>query len=538
MYSVVLADTFKRWQTLKGNKALLCTGTDEHGMKIQRAAALEDMAPKQFCDINSDKFKVLAEKVQMDNDFFVRTTDADHADAVRHFWFLLRERGYIYEARHEGWYCVSDECFYPEGLVEKRIEPMTGKAIMASVETGSAVEWTEEKTYHFRMTALRDRLLAFYEENPEWVVPAARMSEVTYWVKNHLEDLSISRPVSRLEWGIRVPDDPSQTIYVWVDALINYITKAGFPGWAPGQEHTGGWPADLHIIGKDILRFHCVYWPALLMALGLPLPKRILSHAHWTLGRKKMSKSIGNVVNPYFAIDRWGVDTMRYYMIHDGGVAHDADYGNQMIVDRYKNGLQWGLGNLLGRITRPKLWNVGEAVQNARGSSPPSFVEEEGEIWKAQREMLGTLPGRVSARMDALDPGAALREIMSAVYLVRPAPPRCVLSQQGLLLTSLETNKFVQETEPWKQAKMAGDESKAKVMQTVYLAAESLRKVGILLQPFMPNKAAELLDVLGVDESVRGFVHAAEPDFTYGVPKISPGKSADDALFPPLAVED
>ncbi|MDA4133618.1 MAG: class I tRNA ligase family protein, partial [Thaumarchaeota archaeon] len=297
-----------------------------------------------------------------------------------------------------------------------------GKATMASIETGNAVEWTEEKTYHFRMTALRDRLLAFYEENPGWVVPATRMSEVVYWVKNHLEDLSISRPVSRLEWGIRVPDDPSQTIYVWVDALINYLTKAGFPGWAPGQEHEGGWPADLHIIGKDILRFHCVYWPALLMALDLPLPRRILSHAHWTLGRKKMSKSIGNVVNPYFAIDRWGVDTMRYYMIHDGGIAHDADYGNQMIVDRYKNGLQWGIGNLLGRVTRSKVWNVSEAVQNARGSSLPSFAEEEGKIWKAQREMLGTLPGRVSARMDALDPGAALREIMSAVYLVRPLP--------------------------------------------------------------------------------------------------------------------
>ncbi|KAF3358337.1 hypothetical protein VdG1_05413 [Verticillium dahliae VDG1] len=212
---------------------------------------------------------------------------------------------------------------------------------MASIATGSEVEWTEEKNYHFRMKAMRDRLL--------------------HWVRHNLEDLSISRPVTRLDWGIRVPDDPSQTIYVWVDALINYLTKAGFPAWAPGDEHRGGWPADVHVIGKDIVRFHGVYWPALLLAVGLPPPKQLLSHAHWTLGKKKMSKSVGNVVNPFQAIERWDLDTMRYVMLRDGGLENDADYENRFIFARYEKDLQWTLGNALSRITRSTKWHVADA---------------------------------------------------------------------------------------------------------------------------------------------------------------------------------
>jgi methionyl-tRNA synthetase len=426
MYTTVLADVFKRWQTLLGNRAILCTGTDEHGMKIQQAASLADMEPKLFCDENAEKFEELAQLSRVDYDRFIRTTDRDHVQAVEHFWFMLQERGLIYETKHEGWYSVSDECFYPESQLVKHQDPFTGVVYMASAETKNKVEWVEEKNYVFRMTALKDRLLDFYEKNPGWIEPAYRMNEVVDWVKNHLEDLSISRPVQRLSWGIRVPGDPSQTIYVWVDALINYLTAAGFPGRAPEESHKGGWPADLHIVGKDILRFHCVYWPALLMAVDLPLPKKVLVHSHWTLNKRKMSKSVGNVVNPLYAINRWGIDTMRFYLLSEGGIADDADYSNSTLVVKYKKYLQWGLGNLLGRLTRPKVWNVRTIVENRFNTEAASRPEISQQLRRATAEFenaLRDLPSTVAGRMEGHNPVLAIRKILEMGTQVRRALP-------------------------------------------------------------------------------------------------------------------
>jgi methionyl-tRNA synthetase len=411
---MVLTDILKRWQVLKGREAILCTGTDEHGMKIQQAALKAGIEPSELCDETSEIFKSLAKRAELSNDHFVRTTEQAHKDAVQHAWFMLQERGYIYESKHEGWYCVSDETFYPESTIEKRLDPFTGRTFMASSETGKEVEWTSEANYHFRLSALKDRLLEFYKENPEWVVPASRMSDVVKWVSEGLEDLSISRPTDRLTWGIPVPGDDSQTIYVWLDALVNYITKAGYP-WAPGKESAGGWPADVHVIGKDIVRFHCIYWPAFLLALEIPLPKQVLTHAHWTLGRQKMAKSTGNVVNPFFALDRFGVDTMRYYLAHDGGISQDSDYGNHLIVERYKKGLQRGLGNLVSRITRPKGWSVRKAVTLASTGELP----KRNEISEAQMELIAGLREAVDAKFNELNPGAALHLIMNAVFEVR-----------------------------------------------------------------------------------------------------------------------
>ena len=422
MYSMVLADVFKRWQTLLGNRAILCTGTDEHGMKVQQAAALAEMDPKRFCDGNAERFEELAQLTNVDYDRFIRTTDRDHVQAVEHFWFLLRERGLIYETKHEGWYSVSDECFYPESQVFKHQDAFTGVVHMASVETKSKVEWVEEKNYCFRMTRLKDSLLAFYEQNPGWIEPAYRMNEVVQWVENHLEDLSISRPVQRLNWGIRVPDDPSHTIYVWVDALVNYLTAAGFPGWVPGEAHLGGWPADLHVVGKDILRFHCVYWPALLMALDLPLPKKVLVHSHWTLNKKKMSKSIGNVVNPLYAINRWGLDTTRFYLLSEGGIADDADYSNDTLVVKYKKYLQWGFGNLLSRLTRPKAWNVREVVGNAfreEGASRAQPSEQLQLVVAGFEDALAALAPAVAKQMEEHNPVVAIRKILEIGTRVR-----------------------------------------------------------------------------------------------------------------------
>jgi methionyl-tRNA synthetase len=425
MYTMVLADVIKRWQSLKGRKALLCTGTDEHGMKIQRAAHYQEMDPKPFCDIMSEKFKRLARETKISNDFFVRTTEPDHAEAVKRFWELLESKGHIYQKKHAGWYSVSDETFYPEGAVEKRRDPMTGKVAMASKETGNVVEWMEEPTYMFRMSDMKDKLLQFYAENPNWVEPQTKMNEVVAWVTNNLTDLSISRPRERLLWGIPVPKDASQTIYVWVDALINYITKAGFPNWALGREENGGWPADVQVIGKDILRFHAIYWPALLMAAGLPLPKRILCHAHWTMNRKKMSKSLGNVVDPFFALQRFGTDPMRFFFVYDGGIAKDSDYDNFIIMDRYNAFLRKGFGGLESRITRATKWNVRECVLKAQAGTHEDGIEPENlELILKQQVMVKEMVKKVKACMENLDARGALLAITNAVTEVsRRAPP-------------------------------------------------------------------------------------------------------------------
>ncbi|SPQ21147.1 e53744fe-579b-40b6-b3c5-155506e05da4 [Thermothielavioides terrestris] len=520
MYSMVLADVFKRWQTLLGNPAILCTGTDEHGMKVQQAAALAELPPKQFCDENAEKFEQLAQLSRIDYDRFIRTTDLDHVQAVEHFWFLLRERGFIYESKHEGWYSVSDECFYPESQLVRHMEPFTGAVYMASAETKNKVEWVEEKNYCFRMTDLKDRLLDFYEKNPGWIEPAYRMNEVVNWVKNHLSDLSISRPVQRLSWGIRVPDDPSQTIYVWVDALINYLTAAGYPSWPPGALHNGIWPANMHVVGKDILRFHCVYWPALLMALDLPLPKKVLVHSHWTLNKKKMSKSLGNVVNPVYAINRWGTDTVRFYLLFEGGIADDADYNNKTLVVKYKKYLQWGFGNLLGRVTRPKLWNVREIVVNSLSERAESRLQLSKPLQESAarfEEALANLAPTVARHMEEYNPVAAIRQIMEI---------------------GAQLNEFLTMTQPWSLVKSERPEDKVAAESVLFLVAEGLRISGILLQPFLPDKSARMLDILGVDEDKRTFGHAVmRCDPSYGSPKADPGHSRDDGLFPPL-IED
>jgi len=416
---MVLADVLKRWQKLKGERAILCTGTDEHGMKVQQAAQQQNMQPKALCDANSQTFRDLATAAKLDNDHFVRTTDPDHRAAVQYFWDRLVDSGYIYEKTHEGFYCVSDETYYPRDMITVVRNSMTGKVQHVSIETGNVVEWTEERNYHFRLTALRDQLLDFFARNPEWVTPPSRMAEVVDWVKNHLEDLSVSRPVSRLDWGIPVPGDESQTIYVWVDALVNYLTKAGYPLLPPGEEHKEGWPADVHVVGKDIVRFHCVYWPALLMAVGLPLPKRVLSHGHWLMDNRKMSKSVGNVVNPFFAIERYGVDTLRYFLMLRGVITNDPDYSNFHIVQAYKKGLQGGLGNLVSRVTKGRSWSVPDAVRNWQSQG---LVDGDGPMYQKQWQLVERVAALADESMAALAPPTALRHIMDVVFEVSFAP--------------------------------------------------------------------------------------------------------------------
>ncbi|KAM0433960.1 hypothetical protein ACHAPT_003904 [Fusarium lateritium] len=539
LYTMVLADVLKRWQQINGREALLCTGTDEHGMKIQQAAAKEGMPPKEFCDNNASKFRDLAQVANISHDFFIRTTDEDHKLVVEQFWLLLKTRAPeglgLYKGKHEGWYCVSDECFYPEDLVQPSVVPQTGRKIMASVETGNEVEWVTEDTWFFPLSKYKEKLLKFYDENPDWIQPAHRMNEVRNWVENHLEDLSITRPASRLSWGIKDPEDPSNTIYVWVDALINYLTKAGFGSqWQVNSADKGIWPADVQVVGKDIIRFHAVYWPALLMAVGLPLPKKIVCHNHWTMSNRKMSKSLGNVVNPFFAVQRWNLDPLRYFLMRNGSFKGDMSYANDFIIVAYEKELQANIGNLFNRISRNKTgrWSTLEAAEYAREGKFDNIAglaaqgSDQADLLSLE-PTLEAAPEKIRNEMDEINLSGALREVFE---LLR------------------ETNRFITDAAPWQMVKETGSDARVRLNWVIYRCAEALRIAGILLQPVMPTKAGELLDGLGVKPERRTVEFAAKgADVEYGVAPLQPQKLGDSgrkidprpdawaSLFPPVS---
>ena len=469
-------------------------------MKIQQAASNQDKDVREFCDEMCQPFKQLAKEADIDWTHFIRTSEPDHRFAVQHFWLLLKQRGMIYEKKHEGWYSVSDETFYPESTIQVALDPRTGRKFMASRETGKEVEKTSEWNYHFRLSDFKDRLLDFYAKHPMFVYPEARMKEVVREVSSGLTDLSVSRPRERLTWGIPVPDDESQTIYVWLDALINYLTKANYPFQVPGQEDSAGWPADVHVVGKDIVRFHCIYWPAFLMALDLPLPRQVLTHAHWTLGREKMSKSTGVSVNPFYAIKRFGTDTMRYYLTLDGGLKDDASYDNGYIIKRYTNMLRGGLGNLVTRITRGKGWTIREAIERYHDRPEGLHVDF--------REFLQSIPQLVKEDLARPDPGVGLMRIMKVIR---------------------ETNAYITHDAPWNLTEPTQADQKN---ACIYMCAESLRICGILLQPYMPGKMKQLLDTLGVSGDARSFNNTTfGSDADYGH---VPAWAAEKTLFPPL----
>ncbi|BCR91956.1 methionine--tRNA ligase MSM1 [Aspergillus chevalieri] len=497
-YTMVIADIIKRWRVLLGEKdAQLLTGTDEHGMKIQQAALAAGMDTQAFCDRNFKTFQALAKAAYIDNNHFIRTTDPAHRAAVQYFWEMLNHRGYIYTAKHEGWYSVSDETFYPPSQVQNSLDPSTGRKRMVSVETGKEVEWSSETNYHFRLTAFQDRLLELYKNN--FVTPGNYVPDIIKSVTTNLQDLSISRPVERLNWGIPVPGDGTQTIYVWLDALVNYLTKAGYP-FPPGQEGQFGWPADVHVVGKDIVRFHCVYWPAFLMALDLPLPRNVLVHGHWTMNHEKMSKSTGNVVNPFFAIDRFGVDTMRFFLAYQGGLDGDSDYDNAYIIRDYKKILQSGVGNLAHRTIGCAKGNLRSYIIDAAADKLPPATALDQE----HQSFLEQIPSKVAEHMENLNPRSALQDIVSIIE---------------------KTNKYFHAAEPWK----AGPESQ----RSLYTVAESLRISAILLQPFMPNKSQDLLNILRVDNAKRSFTDAgfgSDAEYGEGIKK--------SILFPPLVIEE
>ncbi|KAJ2782795.1 methionyl-tRNA synthetase [Coemansia javaensis] len=507
-YTVVLADTVARYARLRGRDVKLSGGTDEHGLKIQQAAERAGEAPLAFCTRFSDRFRDLARAANASNTDFVRTSDRRHHAAVARFWRELVDRGHIYKGEHAGWYAVSDEAFYTAGQVEERTDPATGRRGMFAIESGQPVEWVSEVNYKFRLSAFRDRLVAWIEGDPAAIHPEVRRNEVLAWLRAGLEDLSVSRPRSRLQWGIPVPGDDQHTIYVWVDALVNYLTVDGYP-WADGG--SGGprfFPPDVQVVGKDILRFHAVYWPALLMAAGLPPPRRILAHAHWTMGAHKMSKSRGNVADPFDAIAQFGLDPVRYFIVRNGGIADDGDYSPAEVLVRYRKDLVGQLANLASRCLSDRLGPDLDAFAAIGAEQQQNVAPADS----ALRDALVALPARAAACFDQGEFGRGL----------------------GLVFDVLAAaNRHVSENEPWVLAKSADPQSRARLQVVLFYSLESVRLAAIMLQPVMPDKAAQLLDHLGVGPAERQWSHAR---FGAGwqAPRLTPPRPGAAQLFPKL----
>ncbi|KAM0753656.1 methionyl-tRNA synthetase [Meredithblackwellia eburnea MCA 4105] len=487
LHSTLLADVYSRFARLREPTSpppILCTGTDEHGLKIQRVAEGRGIAPKVLCDSVSERFKDLAQAANVDYNIFIRTTEERHRIAVHHVWAslkLLESKGFIYKSSYAGWYAVSDEAYYSETQVMEVEEATGGKQMVrypVSIETGTKVEWMEEENYKFRLSAFREKLIEWLSTDPNVLQPPSRtatlLAEISTPGSPDLQDLSISRPSSRLSWGVSVPGDDEHTIYVWIDALINYLTAAGYP-WRGGEAFKEGqvWPPEVMVVGKDIIRFHALYLPAVLMALDLPLPRNILAHGHWTMDKFKMSKSRGNVANPFEALKVWGVDAMRTYLMWWGGnSANDSDYSAAEIERFYRKDLVGQLGNLLSRVSNKKLLK--------KLPSPASFYTTPSSIHPDDQELaesLNNLTGRIEAHIDTFEVDRAIAAVFDALTLA---------------------NERVQSLSPWLPSASHEDSQRA-----LFFASETLRIVGIVLQPIMPTKSHEILDTLGVPTDRR-----------------------------------
>lgn len=478
LHSMVYADLFKKWHAWAdpARPTFLTTGTDEHGMKVQHAANAAGVPTRPFVDAAAAKFQALASHADIAADRFIRTTDADHLRASQELWRKLQDNGYIYKGEHSGWYCVSDETFYPETQVER--DPESGQ--MLAKETGKVVEWTSEENYFFALSKIQPQLLRFLQENEKFILPRSRYTQIVREVTEGLEDLSISRPKSRCNWGIPVPGDNSQVMYVWLDALTNYLTSAGFPDTPIEQSF---WPANVHVIGKDIIRFHGIYWPAFLLAAQLPPPQQLVVHCHWTMLGSKMSKSLGNVVDPIEILDRYGIDSVKFFLANDSYLNHDSDYENERIVERHNNFLLNKYGNLVTRLCGPN-FDLPRAVKSIdRMADLPETP--------LAREVDG-LVKTVSANME----NALTAPALSAV--------------QDLVANA---NNFLATHEPWK---LRQDPAAQDAIFRV--AAEAARVASLVLVPFIPGIANRVLDRLAVAPEMRGIEHARYgADLTYGV---------------------
>ncbi len=462
-YELIATDAVARFKRLDGFDVLFLTGTDEHGQKMLQTAAKEGISVEALAERNSARFREMAHALNASNNDFIRTTEPRHAKASQALWERMVRNGDIYLAKYAGWYSVRDEAYFDE---EELSQAADGSKLSPN---GAPVEWREEDSYMFRLANYEQKLLALYAAQPEFIAPESRRNEVLSFVRGGLKDLSISR--TSFDWGIRVPGDQRHVMYVWVDALTNYLTATGFPDEnAPRVQY---WPADIHVIGKDIVRFHAIYWPAFLMSAGLPLPGQIFGHGFLLSRGEKMSKSIGNVVDPLEMAAHYGVDPMRYFFLREVSFGQDGNYSHEAMVNRINADLANDLGNLAQRSLSMIAKNC-----NAQVPEPGPFTEADSAILAAAQ---GLLP-EARLAMKSL----ALNQVAAQIWAV-----------------VAETNRYFAAQEPWQLRKS----DPARMATVLYVTAEVLRNIAIMAQPFVPSGASKLLDLLEVEDHARDFAH-------------------------------
>ena len=460
-YSSIIADFFARFKRIDGFNVHFLTGTDEHGLKIQRAAENKNIEPIKFCDQISQTFRDLSDTLNLSNTDFIRTTEDRHKKTVQYLWSVLEKNDDIYLSKYSGWYSVSDEAFYSDDeIIEK-------DQVKVAISSGSPVEWIEEESYFFRLAKWQDKLLDYYENNPNFISPKSRKNEVISFVKNGLKDLSISRKA--FSWGIKVPNNSDHVIYVWLDALTNYISALNYPN-TTDKLFKDFWPASIHLIGKDILRFHAVYWPAFLMAANIPLPKKIYGHGWILSGDEKMSKSKGNILDPIDIINTYGLDPLRYYLIKEVSFGNDGNISQDRLEDCINSDLANNFGNLCQRV-------IAFAMKNCSSKIPENkkFIDDDFTILNKFTNNLS----KIRQEIDKQNINYYIDFIVSSLF---------------------EANKYFNDQEPWKKK-----DDLDRLNTIVYTSLEVIRKVSFMLYPIIPDTIDKTLKIFDLTSSDINF---------------------------------
>ncbi len=494
-YEQILTDVMARFKRLDGFDVMFLTGTDEHGQKVAKTAEARGVEPKELCDEISQSFRDMTTQLNISNDDFIRTTEGRHYDASQAIWNAIKEHNPddIYLGKYDGWYSVRDEGYFGEDELTLAED---GKTKLAP--SGAPVEWVEEPCYFFRLSAYTDKLLAYYEEHADFIEPESRRNEIKSFVKSGLQDISISR--TTFKWGVPVPNDPDHVMYVWLDALTNYITALGYPD-IEGDKYKQFWPADYHVIGKDIIRFHCIYWPAFLMAANLTVPKKVFAHGFINVEGQKMSKSVGNVIAPQDMIDAYGLDQTRYLLMREVSHGNDGNFSHEHALQRINSDLANGLGNLVQRT-------LSMIYKNCDGAIPQA-----GELSDDDRALLNHAYEKLVPAMREEGNNVRFNRMLETIWKL-----------------VMDANAYVDSQAPWGLKKTDPER-----MNTVlYVLAETIRVLGISVLSVTPESGAKILNQIKIADDARDFAHINAENAL----KAGTAIDAPEGVFPRLEAVD